>query len=179
MRSFSVLKRYPFNYSGGGFPVGKVIHLLTELVKILLIVMMGVLVIVVFAQVLFRYVLLAPLPWSGELANLLLLYITFLGSAVLVKEKGHMAVDYFILKIPIRLQKAFQLFIKIAMLFVSGVLFYFGSHFTFLSANGVFPALQISIAWSYAILPVMGVISMIFLIAFIIDDLKQWRNEEA
>ena len=39
-------------------------------------------VLVTLAQVIFRYVLAAPLPWSEELARYCFVWIVFLGGAV-------------------------------------------------------------------------------------------------
>ena len=46
-------------------------------------------------QVLSRYVLEAPLPWTEELARFLLVWVAFLGSASVARRKMHIAVEFF------------------------------------------------------------------------------------
>lgn len=157
----------------------KIANWMTRFIQIVLVILMIVLVLDVFAQVIFRYVLLAPLTWSSEIANLLLLYISFLGSILLVGDKGHMAVDFFKQKMSVRLRKIVDLFIHIALLIVFIILFYYGARFTQLSAHGISPALQISVAWNYVVLPITGLGSIIYLIVHIINDLKQWKSNES
>ena len=49
--------------------------------------------VVTFAQVLFRYVLKSPLPWSQDVLRLAFTYLVFWGAAWCVREKGHLNVD--------------------------------------------------------------------------------------
>src|SRR4030042_919798 len=57
------------------------------------------LLILAVTQVLFRYVLMIPLPWTEELARFTLVWVTFLGAASVTRRKLHLAVDIFISKL--------------------------------------------------------------------------------
>lgn len=57
------------------------------------------LLILTITQVLFRYMLMIPLPWTEELARFTLVWVTFLGAASVTRRKLHIAVDYFISKL--------------------------------------------------------------------------------
>lgn len=57
-------------------------------------------VVVTALQVLFRYVFLRPLHWTDEAARYLFVWMTFLGGAVAVERKAHVAVEYFVEKLP-------------------------------------------------------------------------------
>ncbi len=46
-------------------------------------------------QVVMRYVLNSPLSWPEELARYLMIWATFIGAALLVREDGHVRLDYF------------------------------------------------------------------------------------
>ena len=56
--------------------------------------------VVVFLQVIFRYVLNLPLFWTEELARYCLVWSSLLGSAVAVKRGQHIAVDIFMERLP-------------------------------------------------------------------------------
>lgn len=51
-------------------------------------------------QVLSRYVLVAPLPWTEELSRFLLVWVTFLGAASVTRRKLHIAVEFLSGKFP-------------------------------------------------------------------------------
>jgi TRAP-type C4-dicarboxylate transport system permease small subunit len=52
-------------------------------------------VLVILAQVFFRYALSRPLSWSTEVATGLLLYIAFIGFAIGVRDNAHVALNLF------------------------------------------------------------------------------------
>ncbi|WP_366656204.1 TRAP transporter small permease [Fodinicurvata sp. EGI_FJ10296] len=70
----------------------------------------AVVVAVTLAQVVMRYFFDAPLMWSEELAKLLIVWITFIGAAVICWDGRHLHVDVVFVKLPKRLQAAVRLF---------------------------------------------------------------------
>lgn len=73
--------------------IGKFIDVVFEILKYVIALLFSVLVILVFLQVFNRFVLQDSLTWSTELANYAMMWITLLGSAVLARNKGHMAIN--------------------------------------------------------------------------------------
>jgi len=61
----------------------------------------AMLVVMVLLAVFFRYVLNQSLSWSDELVRYLFVWFTLLGGAVVVREREHIRVDYFVAKIPL------------------------------------------------------------------------------
>jgi TRAP-type transport system small permease protein len=57
-------------------------------------VLLAALVTTTSLQVFTRYVINAPLPWTEELAKMLFVWITFLGSAVIAKRGTHISIDF-------------------------------------------------------------------------------------
>lgn len=55
-------------------------------------------------QVLFRYVLKIPVPWTEELARILFILSMFLGIAIAIREKEHIVVNFLFKKLNIRAQ---------------------------------------------------------------------------
>jgi TRAP-type C4-dicarboxylate transport system permease small subunit len=58
-------------------------------------VMMAGLMIIVCADLTLRYFFNSPLLWGTEVTEILLLYITFLGTAWVFREDGHVVIDVF------------------------------------------------------------------------------------
>lgn len=66
-------------------------------------------VILVFSQVICRYVLNDALSWSEELASYFFHWATFLGASVAFYEKTHISVSYFVTHVPSLRVRAFLL----------------------------------------------------------------------
>jgi len=49
---------------------------------------------IMFIQVIFRYALQQPLPWSEESARFLFVASTFLGAAIATAERGHIEINF-------------------------------------------------------------------------------------
>ncbi|MBP1760662.1 MAG: transporter small permease [Firmicutes bacterium] len=49
---------------------------------------------IMFIQVVFRYLLHQPLPWSEESARFLFVASTFLGAAIATAERGHIEINF-------------------------------------------------------------------------------------
>jgi TRAP-type C4-dicarboxylate transport system permease small subunit len=55
---------------------------------------MSVMLVVIFAQVISRYVFNWTPEWSEELARYLFVWVVFIGSALIMGESGHLAVQF-------------------------------------------------------------------------------------
>ncbi|MFA1820132.1 TRAP transporter small permease [Virgibacillus oceani] len=83
-------------------------HLSTIIEKLLLLLSITVLILLITSvslQVFVRYILQDSLPWVQEVSSGLLIWLTFIGSAYLVRGNLHLSVDMFIKKIPQRINQ--------------------------------------------------------------------------
>lgn len=78
----------------------KIDDLISKVVKAILITLFGTITIVIFMQIVYRYVLLKPIPWAEEVARYLFVWISFLGAGVAVKLKSHVGVGFVINMFP-------------------------------------------------------------------------------
>jgi TRAP-type C4-dicarboxylate transport system permease small subunit len=76
--------------------------------RILVGVMFLTIVILTLVQVFARYILNSPLLWSEELARLLLVWVVFLGGAVVCWDGRHLNVDTFFSRFSKRLRSAIR-----------------------------------------------------------------------
>ena len=62
-------------------------------------------VILIFAQVIFRYVFNNPLSWTEEVARLFFVFGTFAGAVIAVKQNTHISIDAIFERLPSGPQK--------------------------------------------------------------------------
>jgi C4-dicarboxylate transporter DctQ subunit len=77
-------------------------------------------------EVLMRYFLNSPLQWVIELTEYSLLYITFLGTAWLLKSEGHITVDIITIQLSPKTQARLKIFSSLIGIFVSLCLIWYG-----------------------------------------------------
>ena len=113
-------------------------------------------VVLVFFQVVMRYVFQNSLSWSEELARYIFLWQTWLGASYAVKEHRHLRVEMLADSFKGRARLVFELFVLVVWFGFSGFLAYQGYQMTsFLVQSGqTSAAMQIPISWAYASVPV-------------------------
>ena len=73
---------------------------------ILMAICFGSMTLVIFAQVIFRYILKSPLAWSEELARYLFVWVSFIGSVVAARRNQHIGVEMLVNKLPAGFRKS-------------------------------------------------------------------------
>jgi TRAP-type C4-dicarboxylate transport system permease small subunit len=111
---------------------------------------------VVFSQVVFRYVLNSPSPWTEELARYLFIWISLLGAAFGVMTRSHFGFDLVVKRMPASLQRKEHVFVGLCMGILVFVLIYFGVKMLGIVSFQITPALQIPMRYIYLSLPVSG-----------------------
>ena len=80
---------------------------------------MGVSALLVFAitflQVLCRFVLKSPLPWSTDILRLVFTYLVFWGAAWCVREKEHLNVDVVLTALPAGIRRWTEILINLIL----------------------------------------------------------------
>lgn len=124
-------------------------------------------------QVITRYVLKHPSTWSEELVSYLFAWMALLGASLVVGERGHMNIPVIVEKMSPPIQKALAIFGEIvACLFSLVILVYGGYRITNLAMGQMTSSLGVAIGIFYIILPLSGVINMIYTLINIHDITK-------
>jgi TRAP-type C4-dicarboxylate transport system permease small subunit len=134
------------------------------------ILMFGVMAIVIIAQVIYRFVLKASLPWSEELARYLMVWVTFLGAGVAVRTKGLIAVEAIVNLLPSAVKKAIYYLVTLLSVGLIVIMIYFGFKMTGFVSNQLSAAMQISMAWAYSAIPVGAIVMLMNTVAVIIEE---------
>lgn len=119
-------------------------------------------VVVTLAQVIFRYVIAEPLPWSEELARYCFVWIVFLGGAVGLSRGIHLGVDLFVNMLPAGLRRGLDALTSALIATFAATVIYASLPVLKINMFQSSPALGVQMTWIYIAIPIsMG---MIFLI---------------
>lgn len=124
-------------------------------------------------QVFTRYLLKNPSSWSEELVSYLFAWMTLLGSSLVVSERGHMNIPVLVDRMGPKGRKALAIFSElVACLFSAVILVYGGVQITSLAMGQMTSSLGVPIGVFYIVLPLSGVINVIYTVLNIIGILK-------
>ena len=145
---------------------------LLRLTQAIVVIMLLTIVVVLSAQIVARYLFEAPLVWSEELVLILLLWITFLGSALCLNLRGHISIDFVVQKMPEHIQRAAQLFTAILMVVFCAVLVYGGWLMIQATSGSITPGLKVSVAWHYGGTLVGGALMLLSAIEHLVSCIR-------
>ena len=109
----------------------------------------GATILIVAAQVIFRYVFNNSLTWVEELARYLFIWMIFLGAALALRDETHIRIDLLINRLPVRISsilKAVNLILTIVFIELAIVL---GFILVGRTANTQSPALSLPVNYVY------------------------------
>jgi TRAP-type C4-dicarboxylate transport system permease small subunit len=112
-------------------------------------------VVISFVAVISRYVLNDSLTWSEEMTRYMFIWIVFLGAAIAVRQRAHIAIDLFTGRISARGERvlnAIERLTTIAFALLVGIP---GLAFVRIGMSNLSPALEIPMGVVYAA-PVLG-----------------------
>ena len=126
-----------------------------------------VMTVVVFLQVVYRYLLAQPLHWSEEMARYLFVWISLLGAALSVQKRGHFGMDFFFRMLPPKGRRSITVLMYLLVGIVILVLLFCGILLVQKTADQQSPAMEIPMAWAYACLPVGAALMLIHLLSIL------------
>lgn len=142
----------------------KLAEVLKQPLELCLCVILIAIVLVTFAQVLFRYVFHLSLAWSEELARYLFLWLASLAAAYAFKTKSHFALRFLVDRLGKKLQNRIE---TLVVFIVSGFLIIFiwkAAEYTIGMANQVSPSIQMSMAVPYSSVVVGGALMLYYVL---------------
>ncbi len=163
--------------------LAKLDHILgkcSDLINVVSKYVLGIIVATMFAsiilQVALRYLFNTGLSWPEELTTFLMAWMTFLGSAIAVKQMEHISINMFVERLSQRGQLLVRLITKITMLLFVILLVYLGYNLAVNSVNYFSNALRLSLFWPRLSILVGGSIMVLHLVHFIVRDLREVRR---
>ena len=129
-------------------------------------------------QVFTRYVLGSPSSWSEELVSYMFAWMSLLGASIVTSERGHMNIPILVERVSPAAQKLLLCLGEVtAFLFSAVILTYGGIQITNLAMGQMTSSLGVPLGIYYIVLPLCGLLNMVYTALNIIDIIKQ--KEEA
>ena len=137
------------------------IALIDRTADILLAFLSAAIVCIVLVSVFFRYVLNHSLSWSDELVRYLFVWFTLLGSAITLREREHIRVEYFAEKLPERIRNMSEIANLICIALFHAVLIILGFCWVWSTRGTHTSALQWPLnIFFYAALPCSAILTL-------------------
>ena len=132
----------------------RVFDLVEKAIQFIVTSAMYVFIALVAVQVIWRYVLSNPLPWTEQAARYLFIWMLMLEMPILVRRKNNMAFDLLYNRFPEKVQKAIQI-MTLILIGAFGVVYFIASiQLCIKAGNKTAIGLGIPIKWVYAAQPV-------------------------
>jgi TRAP-type C4-dicarboxylate transport system permease small subunit len=160
--------------------VATIIAKINYLLERLLMTMMAAIVVTVTWQVVSRFILADPSSITEELARFLLIWIGVLGAAYAYHTRAHLGFDLFVNKLAGRQRLLTKVFIEIMVaVFAACVLIYGGGSLTSLTLElkQSSAALGLQMGYIYSVIPLSGVLVLLYCAANIEQLAKQWGED--
>ena len=123
--------------------------------------MFGMMV-VICAQVFYRYVIDVPLPWSEELGRYIFIWMSFLGIAAAYYKGSHVAFDLLQSKLQGAAKKGLMVVLDLLTIALSVGLISGGSAMVQLGTLQRSPALSLPMQFVFSVIPISGGIMLYF-----------------
>jgi C4-dicarboxylate transporter DctQ subunit len=138
--------------------------------------LLGSMIIVVFLQVFFRFVIKGSLPWSEELARYIMVWAVFFGASMGAKTGAHIGVEAFVNLFSKKLKRVMivvsciftQIFCLLVCVLSLQVVF------RIYEMGQVSPAMEIPMYWAYLSVPVGAILMDI---RFLQAAVLKWKRE--
>lgn len=152
--------------------MGTIIHAINKILRLVIILLLFLMVIAVFLQVLFRFLLDQPLAWTEELARYLLIWITFLGAAYAMSIRAHIGTEYILKYLSPTMTKVVAFIGAVLCIAFFIVMLKEGYSLSIRSMIQTSPTLLIPMGVVYSVIPLSGFLLILNVFYVTLQDLR-------
>lgn len=145
--------------------------------EILLVVFLAALTVVVFLQVLFRYVIHLPLFWTEETARYCLIWASMMGAGYALRQGQHIAVTFVVDRMPLGLYRSAVRLSQLFVLAIIVVILWGGIELVWLTRYQTSPALRIPMSIPYLAMPVGALFMLVHQVALLCEPIPARADE--
>lgn len=111
----------------GGAVTRTAMAMVDRVINLIISLLYAVIIVAMFAQVLFRYGIGSPLSWSEEISRYMFVWLCYLGAYVAVLRNAHVGVDYLTRRFPSTLLKGMNILLAVIITCALGFVVYHGA----------------------------------------------------
>lgn len=135
---------------------------------------------VVFLQVFFRYIMNAPLSWPEETARIMIVWLSFVGGYMAMREDKHLGFGLLVEKLPARLQEIVGVLARASVVAFLLVVVWQGYGFTRDNVEIPMPYTDVSTGlWVYSVFPIGGGLMLLQSLLDVGKALGRFRAQSA
>jgi TRAP-type C4-dicarboxylate transport system permease small subunit len=135
-----------------------------KLLEFMVVAMLFAMVVMVFGNVLMRYVFDTGITVSEEMSRYCFIWLTYLGAMVAMREGGHLGMDTLVKVLPVTGKKVCLFLSEVLMLMCNGMFLWGTYQMHELQVTNISPVVGISMIWiygmGYIVSVVMGVLNI-------------------
>lgn len=131
--------------------MSKLVQAYFRLLKIIIVACLAAMVVMVFSNVVMRYAFNSGLPVSEELSRWCFVWLTFLGSILVLHERAHLGVDIVIQALRPMARKVCLIIATLLMIYATWLILVGSVDQTRLNMGATAPATGLSQAWFFGV----------------------------
>lgn len=144
-----------------------------KLIKQLIAIVLILMTIILFSQVITRYVMGTGLTWSEEIVRYMCIWMVFLGATCAQKDGSQIAVtalEEMLPELPRNILKWIQ---RIIVVVYSGLVMWIGFKTLNIASMQASPNMRIPMNYIYMVIPIAMIVMLIHLVAIALTDIKR------
>ena len=135
---------------------------LVRVLRLVIVLQATAIFVIAVLAVIARYVFGGAVSWSEEVPRYLLIWISFLGAAICVDRKEHIAFDILYSRLPRRPRAVLRWAIDLLILAFGFVMFWWGIVFVEDFGGDLMETIPFKNYWFYVVMPISGLLIMLF-----------------
>ena len=138
-------------------------RVLVTLNRWIVIAMMAVMVLLVFMNVVSRYIFNHSIIWAEEVSQYLMVWVAFLAAGLALREGRHVAIEILQDRLPSTTRRMTRHFVALLLVVFMGILIVLGFQFAHFAWDQESPVLNIPLGIPYLAVPIGALLLMIHL----------------
>ena len=127
------------------------------------------------AQIISRFVIQSPIPWTEAMLTYMFVWACFLGAGLAVEQKAHFSVEIFVILLPKRLQRVFSVGVYLLIIVFAVLMMVKGRLFVIGNRDQMMAAMPFSMIWPYLAIPVSGLFTAIHALNAVVNLLGRGK----
>ena len=156
--------------------LNKISEILDRVCGVLIVFMIGAMVILTTAQIIFR-TWFTSLSWSEEVTRYLLIWSTFLGATCVYRHFGNIAITFVQDSLPGSARRIMRILVQVICLVLFVLLCYYGTKYAF-NLKKTATSIPVKMSYVFMVVPISMGICVIHSVVLLVDELRRFNEKE-